>query len=177
MKQPTATTKKMINQFLVLFSVVLLILPLSFSFTLNSFRRANSLSFTSLKAATGIPLDNKATQFTAPAKEEAPNLGVLLLNLGGPETGDDVEGKAIQGFRSTVQLFRHVSRCFVLQKVSIPTQFLVCITLKPFQDFYSICLRILISSDCQVCFLHCKRLSQLVFQKGEPPKVEPRMKA
>jgi hypothetical protein len=30
--------------------------------------------------------------------DESPRIGVLLLNLGGPETGDDVEGKVTSKF-------------------------------------------------------------------------------
>jgi hypothetical protein len=43
---------------------------------------------TKLAAATALPLEGVVTI----AKEEEPKVGVLLLNLGGPETGDDVEG-------------------------------------------------------------------------------------
>lgn len=46
---------------------------------------------TLLQAATGIPFDGPATEL-AVEDEDSPNVGVLLLNLGGPETGEDVEG-------------------------------------------------------------------------------------
>lgn len=41
-----------------------------------------------LEAATSLPLGDANLQ----TKEEQPNVGVLLLNLGGPEKTDDVEG-------------------------------------------------------------------------------------
>ena len=43
---------------------------------------------TKLAAATALPLGEPVTT----PKEEESKFGVLLLNLGGPETGDDVEG-------------------------------------------------------------------------------------
>eukprot|EP00547_Thalassionema_nitzschioides_P007456 CAMPEP_0194202274 /NCGR_PEP_ID=MMETSP0156-20130528/2339_1 /TAXON_ID=33649 /ORGANISM="Thalassionema nitzschioides, Strain L26-B" /LENGTH=480 /DNA_ID=CAMNT_0038927723 /DNA_START=110 /DNA_END=1552 /DNA_ORIENTATION=+ len=43
-----------------------------------------------LRAATAIPLDKTDESLVLPS-ENKPNIGVLLLNLGGPETGDDVE--------------------------------------------------------------------------------------
>lgn len=51
-------------------------------------------SITVLQAATSLPLES----FSAPLPEESasaadtPKVGVLLLNLGGPEKADDVEG-------------------------------------------------------------------------------------
>jgi hypothetical protein len=42
-----------------------------------------------LEAATALPVENFAA---APGEVEDSKVGVLLLNLGGPETGDDVEG-------------------------------------------------------------------------------------
>ena len=45
---------------------------------------------TQLHAATSLPLGGTASL----AVDDEPKVGVLLLNLGGPETGDDVEGKA-----------------------------------------------------------------------------------
>ena len=45
---------------------------------------------TPLNAATALPLD---TMPPSPLEAEESKVGVLLLNLGGPETGDDVEGK------------------------------------------------------------------------------------
>ena len=44
---------------------------------------------TQIEAATALPLESSISFAT----EKEPNVGVLLLNLGGPETGDDVEGK------------------------------------------------------------------------------------
>jgi hypothetical protein len=41
-------------------------------------------------AATAIPLPSIKRD---EEKTDAPKIGVLLLNLGGPETGDDVEGE------------------------------------------------------------------------------------
>ena len=47
-------------------------------------------STTRLNAATALPIDTISPP-TALEAEEC-KVGVLLLNLGGPETGDDVEG-------------------------------------------------------------------------------------
>ena len=47
-------------------------------------------STTELAAATALPLQETAE---GSANEES-KVGVLLLNLGGPETGDDVEGRS-----------------------------------------------------------------------------------
>ena len=49
-------------------------------------------SKTRLGAATALPLD-MVSQVTTEANDE--KIGVLLLNLGGPETGEDVEGSLI----------------------------------------------------------------------------------
>jgi ferrochelatase len=49
-----------------------------------------SLSPTRLLAATALPLDTITPP--TPLEAEESKVGVLLLNLGGPETGDDVEG-------------------------------------------------------------------------------------
>ena len=43
---------------------------------------------TKIEAATALPIDTSVTT----SKDEEPKVGVLMLNLGGPETGDDVEG-------------------------------------------------------------------------------------
>ena len=46
-----------------------------------------------LGAATSLPLGDASLQpVVETTKEEEPNVGVLLLNLGGPEKTDDVEG-------------------------------------------------------------------------------------
>jgi hypothetical protein len=50
-----------------------------------------SLSPTRLLAATALPLDTITPP--TPLEAEESKVGVLLLNLGGPETGDDVEGE------------------------------------------------------------------------------------
>jgi hypothetical protein len=52
---------------------------------------------TKLNAATALPID---TPFVGidPIELDEPRVGVLLLNLGGPETGDDVEGM-LSGYR------------------------------------------------------------------------------
>ena len=51
---------------------------------------------TALYAATSLsfPNESSGTQSSSPttATSTEPKIGVLLLNLGGPETGDDVEG-------------------------------------------------------------------------------------
>lgn len=62
------------------------------SFTPAPFQRLSARLLTRREAATGIPIDGLAPAGTTEKDEDAPNVGVLLLNLGGPETGDDVEG-------------------------------------------------------------------------------------
>lgn len=47
-----------------------------------------------LKAATAIPIDAPGDAELV-SSEKKPKIGVLLLNLGGPETGDDVEGMLV----------------------------------------------------------------------------------
>ena len=47
---------------------------------------------TKLQAATAFPVDTPFVGTPSLEVEDEPRLGVLLLNLGGPETGDDVEG-------------------------------------------------------------------------------------
>jgi hypothetical protein len=47
-----------------------------------------------LSASVAVTADGLA----AVGASEDPKVGVLLLNLGGPETGDDVEGKRAQTY-------------------------------------------------------------------------------
>jgi len=42
--------------------------------------------------AAAIPTKQPSSAFDGASKQQQPKVGVLLLNLGGPETGDDVEG-------------------------------------------------------------------------------------
>jgi protoporphyrin/coproporphyrin ferrochelatase len=49
-------------------------------------------SFTALTFDTATTLDGNQSQLPIPMQLQQPKVGVLLLNLGGPETGDDVEG-------------------------------------------------------------------------------------
>jgi hypothetical protein len=53
---------------------------------------ASSTGITKLGAATALPLG----ETVALPQEDDPKVGVLLLNLGGPEKGEDVEGLSIQ---------------------------------------------------------------------------------
>ena len=46
-----------------------------------------------LNVASAISLDFADERVNNAEVADAPKVGVLLLNLGGPETGDDVEGK------------------------------------------------------------------------------------
>lgn len=57
----------------------------------NSKLQQSSPPITKLAAATTLSLDTPLDDSPAGAKD-TPKVGVLLLNLGGPETGDDVEG-------------------------------------------------------------------------------------
>lgn len=50
---------------------------------------------TPLQAATGIPVDGPVPVVPDAVEEDKPSVGVLLLNLGGPETSADVEGTAL----------------------------------------------------------------------------------
>ena len=54
--------------------------------------RSTTSTSTLLRAATGIRLEDGAAANVSPAEVDT-NIGVLLLNLGGPETGEDVEGE------------------------------------------------------------------------------------
>jgi hypothetical protein len=77
----------MVLRFLVLSSVI----GCSTSWTLP-----NQVPWTAkeLKAATSLPLESSFVEASTTLQlNESPRIGVLLLNLGGPETGDDVEGK------------------------------------------------------------------------------------
>ena len=56
------------------------------SFSPSSARRHRK---TALSVASSLPLP---PQNGASVVDNTPKVGVLLLNLGGPETGDDVEG-------------------------------------------------------------------------------------
>ena len=47
---------------------------------------------TKLNAATALPIDTPFVGIDPIELDDEPRVGVLLLNLGGPETGDDVEG-------------------------------------------------------------------------------------
>lgn len=59
-------------------------------------RRSGSVSATTaLEAATALPQQETVA---LPAASEESKVGVLLLNLGGPETGDDVEGMIYYSF-------------------------------------------------------------------------------
>jgi hypothetical protein len=62
-------------------------------------RRSRSVSPTTgaLEAATSLPLPVQATVALPDAEEES-KVGVLLLNLGRPETGDDVKGMIYHSF-------------------------------------------------------------------------------
>lgn len=77
-----------------------------FAFSVATRQRSTS---TRRNAATVMPLD-KITPPT-PLEAEESKVGVLLLNLGGPETGDDVEGSS---FVCTFCLFVLVCRRHLL---------------------------------------------------------------
>jgi hypothetical protein len=67
----------------------------------SSWNLPNKVSWTAkeLKAATSLPMDSSFVGSTTTLQvDESPRIGVLLLNLGGPETGDDVEGKVTSKF-------------------------------------------------------------------------------
>jgi hypothetical protein len=63
-----------------------------------SLNHLGSSTTTRLGAATALPLD-VAPPVTAEAEANDEKIGVLLLNLGGPETGEDVEGSLIVSIR------------------------------------------------------------------------------
>jgi hypothetical protein len=61
----------------------------SHGFQMQQSRPPPRTQLTTLEAATALPVENFAA---TPSEAEESKVGVLLLNLGGPETGDDVEG-------------------------------------------------------------------------------------
>lgn len=61
------------------------------SFSASSVLRSRGPFLTSLPAATTVPMD---APVSFSDEEDSPRVGVLMLNLGGPETGDDVEGES-----------------------------------------------------------------------------------
>ena len=67
----------------------LLLLRSSSSFSASDLLRPRGPFLTSLPAATTVPMD---APVSFADEEDPPRVGVLMLNLGGPETGDDVEG-------------------------------------------------------------------------------------
>lgn len=69
-----------------------------------------SSSLAPLKAATALPLDTIVPP--TPLEAEESKVGVLLLNLGGPETSDDVEG----GSFSLLSYLFLLARLFLLQR-------------------------------------------------------------
>jgi len=58
-------------------------------FQIPSLRSAPRVHDTTIDAATALPVDSG---LVAGQDNSESKIGVLLLNLGGPETGDDVEG-------------------------------------------------------------------------------------
>ncbi|KAL3942989.1 MAG: hypothetical protein SGBAC_002896 [Bacillariaceae sp.] len=76
-------------------------LALSIGFLANQLSHCNAFTSnrihavdrrSALGAATSLPLGEASFQPVAANKQEDPNVGVLLLNLGGPEKTEDVEG-------------------------------------------------------------------------------------
>ena len=85
-------------------------LVLSIGFLANQFSQCDAFTscrisavdwLSELGAATSLPLGEASFQ-PVEAKEKDPNVGVLLLNLGGPEKTDDVEGMEIFGSDNSV---------------------------------------------------------------------------
>ena len=70
----------------------------------------NDKSTTVLRAATGISLSS-APSLATPTIDESNDggLGVLFLNLGGPTTGDDVEGTSGGSYRDYVMTRQQVA--------------------------------------------------------------------
>lgn len=79
----------------------------------QTFEQASSIQSraTALRIASTISLDFPGEPVKNNNKVDTPKVGVLLLNLGGPETGDDVEGKPtrqdIETLKSTVGINSH----------------------------------------------------------------------
>ena len=67
-------------------------------------QESGRFTLTQMEAATAMPVD-------APIMMEkaSPKIGVLLLNLGGPETGDDVEGPISYGMLNCLLNAHHLS--------------------------------------------------------------------
>ena len=67
----------------------LLLLRKCSSFSTSSVLQSRGPFVTCLPAATAIPVE---APVSLADDDDTPRVGVLMLNLGGPETGDDVEG-------------------------------------------------------------------------------------
>ena len=70
----------------------------------------NDKRTTELRAATGISLPSTPTAPStaaaySPSSDERSGVGVLFLNLGGPTTGDDVEGTLFSSTSSGISTF------------------------------------------------------------------------
>jgi len=68
----------------------LVLLRLCSGFSTSPIQHVKPRSLIARSAATGIQLD---APLTFAEEKDAPKVGVLMLNLGGPETGEDVEGE------------------------------------------------------------------------------------
>ena len=74
---------------------------------------------TRLQAATAMQVDTPFIGTPLIEVEEDPRLGILLLNLGGPETGDDVEGMLTIGDRCGAHLDRGEPHVIVFQRIPV----------------------------------------------------------
>jgi hypothetical protein len=73
----------------ILLRATLCLLPQSSAFSPTATAQRRSSSMTQLDASI---ISNEVAVINIDSTS-SPKIGVLLLNLGGPETGDDVEGK------------------------------------------------------------------------------------
>jgi len=71
---------------------LLLLLPLSWSFMVSRFPQRRNFLADHSQLSVAVPMETTPGAAVVADEPEDPKLGVLLLNLGGPETGDDVEG-------------------------------------------------------------------------------------
>ena len=69
---------------------VLCLASLGSAFDLRQTRSTTPRDFSTASEATALPMNE---MFDSALSTES-KVGVLMLNLGGPETGDDVEGKS-----------------------------------------------------------------------------------
>ena len=72
--------------------LLLLLFRLGWSFTVTKLPQRTSFRSDHIRLSVAVPMETPPSSAVVADEPETPKVGVLLLNLGGPETGDDVEG-------------------------------------------------------------------------------------